>query len=78
MVTTIAAMDMIAKALERKIRTIQANSKEEYDEQVEKVKESIMSLMGQLRNLNPLLLPMVVANDEDLSQDKKNERINDT
>ena len=76
MVTTIAAMDMIAKALERKIRTIQANSKEEYDEQVEKVKESIMSLMGQLRNLNPLLLPMVVANDEDLSQDKKNERIN--
>ena len=37
MVTTIAAMDLFAKALEQKIRAIQANSKEEQDKQLEEV-----------------------------------------
>ena len=64
MVTTIAAMDLIAKALEQKIRTIQAESKEEQDEQVKKVNESIMSLMGELRILNPLILPLVLSSDK--------------
>ena len=38
MVTTIAAMDLFAKALEQKIRAIQANSKEEQNKQLEEVR----------------------------------------
>ena len=64
MVTTIAAMDLIAKALEQKIRAIQANSKEEQDWQVEKVNELILSLIQKLRILNPLMLPLVLASDK--------------
>ena len=71
MVTTIAAMDLIAKALEQKIRTIQAESKEEQDEQVKKVNESIMSLMGELRILNPLILPLVLSSDKGISNEEK-------
>lgn len=75
MVTTIAAMDLIAKALEQKIRAIQAESKEEQDKQVNKVLGEFVTIMRHLRNLNHTLLPLVVALDEDFTQEKKSEYI---
>lgn len=76
MVTTIAAMDLIAKALVQKIRAIQAESKEEQDRQEKEVGKSIGSLLEQLRDLNPLfLLRKFEVYDDSPFQDRKNEFI---
>ena len=59
MVTTIEAMDLFAKALEQKIRAIQANSKEEQDKQVEEVRMSFVRLIARLSVIDPFILPVI-------------------
>jgi len=64
MVTTIEAMDLFAKALEQKIRAIQANSKEEQDKQVEEVRMTFMRLISRLSMLDPFILPVINFEDK--------------
>lgn len=60
MATTIAAMDLIAKALEQKIRAIQANSKEEQDENVNEIEDSLASMLSELRKIKPEMYPLFI------------------
>lgn len=64
MVTTIEAMDLFAKALEQKIRAIQANSKEEQDKQVEEVRMSFVRLIARLSVIDPFILPVINFKDK--------------
>ena len=64
MVTTIEAMDLFAKALEQKIRAIQANSKEEQDKQVEEVRMSFVRLIARLSVIDPFILPVINFEDK--------------
>lgn len=64
MVTTIAAMDLFAKALEQKIRAIQANSKEEQDKQLEEVRMTFIRLISRMSMLDLFKLPIYNFGDK--------------
>ena len=66
MVTTIAAMDLIAKALEQKIRAIQTNSKEEQDEKLNKIVDSFASVISDLRKIKPEMYPFAINYQGDI------------
>ena len=76
MVTTIAAMDLFAKALEQKIRAIQANSKEEQDKQLEEVRMTFMRLMARLSVLDFFKLPTFDIGDKTVQSKIIDEIIN--
>lgn len=63
MAKTIAAIDMLVKYLEHRIRNIKADTKEAYDIERGEIVDELKQLAERISNIDPILLPRLPKAD---------------
>ena len=63
MAKTIAAIDMLVKYLEHRIRNIKADTKEAYDIERGEIVDELKQLAERISNIDPIILPRLPKAD---------------
>lgn len=61
MAKTIAAIDMLVKYLEHRIRNIKADTKEAYDIERGEIVDELKQLAERISNIDPIILPRLAG-----------------